>query len=240
MQALFITVDAPTLAKREKDMRMKYLNRPPDVQDESTVDRSQGAARAIASFIDPSLSWKDLAWFRTITKMPIVLKGVQCVEDALLAVNYGVQGIVLSNHGGRQLDFARSAIEILPEVMDAFRKRGWENRIEVYVDGGIRRGTDIIKAVALGAKAVGVGRPFLYAMSSFGQGGVERAIRILKDEVEMGLRLMGVNKLEDLRPEMLCIKNLSDHISVVPKDYLAASTYDKMMPPQGSKVASKL
>lgn len=181
-KGLFITVDAPQLGRREKDMRSKFDDVGSNVQSSSNdnVDRSQGAARAISSFIDPSLSWKDIAWFQSITKMPIILKGVQCVEDVLRAVEYGVQGVVLSNHGGRQLDFARSGVEVLAEVMPILRERGWEKKIEVYIDGGIRRATDIIKALCLGAKGVGIGRPFLYAMSAYGLAGVDRAMQLLK------------------------------------------------------------
>lgn len=232
-KALFITVDAPTLAKREKDMRMKYINNPPKVQEGHEINRNQGAARAIGSFIDASLCWDDLKWFRSITKLPLILKGVQCPEDAVLALKHGVQGIVVSNHGGRQLDFAPSAMEILPDVMHALKQydpRALE-KMEVYIDGGVRRGTDIFKALALGAKAVGLGRPFLYAMSTYGQPGVEHAIQILKDELEMVMRLMGVTSLDQLRPEMLNTRNLGDHISTVPKDYLVSRSYDRMMPP---------
>jgi len=100
------------------------------------------------------------------------------------------------------------------------------------MDGGVRRGTDVLKAVALGAKAVGLGRPFLYAMSSYGQPGVERAIEILRDEIEMGMRLLGVTHLKDLNTDYLCTQNLKDHISVVPKDYLQATVYEKMQPPK--------
>lgn len=178
VKGLFITVDAPQLGRREKDMRSKYDEGAAKVQtDEKSVDRSQGAARAISSFIDPGLCWDDIEWFKSITKMPIILKGVQRGEDVLKAVEYGLQGVVLSNHGGRQLDYARSGIEVLVEVMDALKKKGWQDKLEVYVDGGVRRATDIIKAVCLGAKGVGIGRPFLYAMSSYGQQGVERALQ---------------------------------------------------------------
>jgi L-lactate dehydrogenase (cytochrome) len=178
VKGLFITVDAPLLGRREKDMRSKYDGAAAKVQtDEKSVDRSQGAARAISSFIDPGLCWDDIYFFRSITKMPIILKGVQRAEDALKAVEYGVDGVVFSNHGGRQLDYARSGIEVLVEAMDALKKKGWEKKLEVYVDGGVRRATDIIKALCLGAKGVGIGRPFLYAMSSYGQEGVERAIQ---------------------------------------------------------------
>ncbi|KAI3631707.1 hypothetical protein MIR68_010180 [Amoeboaphelidium protococcarum] len=241
-KALFITVDAPTLAKREKDMRMKYIRTPPKVQEGHQIQRSQGAARAIGSFIDPSLCWEDLKWFRSITNLPIVLKGVQCAEDALLAAQHGVQGIVISNHGGRQLDFARSSIEILPEVMDLLDKHGLRDKMEVYVDGGIRRGTDIFKAIALGAKAVGIGRPLLYAMSTYGQPGVEHALQILKDELEMVCRLMGVTDIRKASPQMLCLNSLNQHTTVVPKDYLTDALYQRMQPPlqpSRSEVKSK-
>ena len=182
-KGLFITVDAPQLGRREKDMRSKFSDVGSNVQDTGgdNVDRSQGAARAISSFIDPALSWKDIPWFKSITKMPIILKGVQRVEDVIRAVESGVQGVVLSNHGGRQLDFARSGLEVLAEVMPALRERQYEGKIEIFVDGGIRRATDIIKALCLGAKGVGIGRPFLYAMSAYGLPGVDRAMQLLKD-----------------------------------------------------------
>lgn len=178
-KGLFITVDAPQLGRREKDMRSKFSDVGSNVQSgDGSVDRSQGAARAISSFIDPSLSWKDIPWFQSITKMPIILKGVQCVEDVMRAIDAGVQGVVLSNHGGRQLDFARSGVEVLSEVMPVLREKNLENRIEIFVDGGVRRATDIIKALCLGAKGVGIGRPFLYAMSAYGLDGVDRAMQV--------------------------------------------------------------
>ena len=161
-------------------MRSKFADVGSNVQDSGgdSVDRSQGAARAISSFIDPCLCWDDVPWFRSITGMPIILKGVQRVEDVIRAIEAGVQGVVLSNHGGRQLDFARSGIEVLAEVMPVLRERGWQDRIEIYVDGGVRRATDIIKALCLGAKGVGIGRPFLYAMSAYGLPGVDRAMQV--------------------------------------------------------------
>lgn len=155
--------------RREKDMRQKYSADDPEqlVESKAKVTRSQGAARAISTFIDPSLNWNDVKWFRSITKMPILLKGVQTADDAVLAARHGCQGVVLSNHGGRQLDFAPSGIEILPEVMEALKAEGLDKNFEVYVDGGIRRGTDIFKAIALGAKGVGIGRPALVSLKSF-------------------------------------------------------------------------
>ncbi|KAK9451841.1 FMN-dependent dehydrogenase-domain-containing protein [Limtongia smithiae] len=229
-KSLWITVDAPQLGRREKDMRSKYDEQAAEVQDEGTVDRSQGAARAISSFIDPSLSWKDIPWFKSITKMPIVLKGVQSAEDAIKAVEYGVDAILLSNHGGRQLDFAKSAIEMLVEVMAALKAKGYDNKIEVYVDGGVRRGTDILKAICLGAKGVGIGRPFLYAMSTYGESGVVRAIQLLKDELEMNMRLIGAQKLADLNSTFVDTSSITAH-SATPRDNLSEQAYQKMITP---------
>ncbi|KAK8169678.1 FMN-dependent dehydrogenase-domain-containing protein [Phyllosticta citrichinensis] len=233
-KGLFITVDAPQLGRREKDMRSKFDDVGSNVQSSTgdNVDRSQGAARAISSFIDPSLSWKDIAWFKSITSMPIILKGVQCVEDVLKAVEHGVQGVVLSNHGGRQLDFARSGVEVLAEVMPVLRERGWDKRIEVYIDGGIRRATDIIKALCLGAKGVGIGRPFLYAMSAYGLAGVDRAMQLLKDEMEMNMRLIGASSVDQLNPSLLDTRGLSFHSAGVPSDTLALNVYDPLSGPQ--------
>ncbi|KAG9285797.1 hypothetical protein G9A89_013222 [Geosiphon pyriformis] len=228
-KGLFITVDAPQLGRREKDMRVKFVDDAPAIQDEKTVSRDQGAARAMSSFIDPGLNWRDLDWFKSITNMPIILKGIQTAEDAVLAAKYGCAGIVLSNHGGRQLDFARSGIEILPEVIKALRREGYLNKLEIYVDGGIRRGTDIFKAIALGATAVGIGRPSLFAMSAYGQVGVERLLQLLKDEFEMVMRLAGASSIADIRPEMVDIKNLNDHV-ITPKNYSSSYVYDKPTP----------
>lgn len=219
VKALFITVDAPQLGRREKDMRMKAVddNGTAKVQDgQADVKKDQGVSRAISvcipkhlppsfateanyqSFIDPSLSWKDIPWFRTITKsktspilcirpltmfvsVPIMLKGIATPEDALMAYDAGVQGIVLSNHGGRQLDTSFSGLENLPPIIAALKTRGpWPNpNFAVFVDGGVRRASDALKALALGASAVGIGRGFLYSFCAYGQEGVEKAIQLL-------------------------------------------------------------
>jgi len=233
-KGLFITVDAPQLGRREKDMRSKFSDVGSNVQNTGgdNVDRSQGAARAISSFIDPSLSWKDIPWFLSITKMPIILKGVQRVEDVIRAIESGVQGVVLSNHGGRQLDFARSGIEVLAEVMPVLRERGWQDRIEIFVDGGIRRATDIIKALCLGATGVGIGRPFLYAMSAYGLPGVDRAMQLLKDEMEMNMRLIGCSSVDQLNPTLVDVRGLSMHSTITPADTLGLGVYDPLVGPQ--------
>ncbi|TFK23141.1 cytochrome b2 [Coprinopsis marcescibilis] len=244
IKGLFITVDAPQLGRREKDMRMKFeAEDPSEVQKTGSdgVDRSQGAARAISSFIDPGLSWKDIPWFKSITKMPLVLKGVQRWEDALKAYDLGLAGVVLSNHGGRQLDFARSGLEVLVEVVEHLGKeRGLvfpNDKFQLFVDGGVRRATDVIKAIALGATAVGIGRPFLYAFSSYGQEGVECALKILEDEFEMNLRLLGAPAIKDISRTMVDASNLSSHIAPIPGDRLYESNYESM---QVARIKSKL
>jgi L-lactate dehydrogenase (cytochrome) len=164
--------------------------------------------------------------------MPILLKGVQCVEDVIRAIECGVQGVVLSNHGGRQLDFARSGLEVLAEVMPVLRERGWQDRIEIYIDGGVRRATDIIKALCLGATGVGIGRPFLYAMSAYGLPGVDRAMQLLKDEMEMNMRLIGAAKVSDLNPTLVDVRGLSMHTAIVPEDTLGRNVYDPLIGPK--------
>ncbi|BFZ53964.1 hypothetical protein PYCC9005_000995 [Savitreella phatthalungensis] len=231
-KGLFITVDAPQLGRREKDMRVKFSDDSHHQKGDDSVDRSQGAARAISSFIDPSLSWKDIPWFKQQTKMPIVLKGVQRAEDAVRAVEYGCDGIVISNHGGRQLEYARPSIEVLVEVMAALRARGMENKLEVFIDGGIRRATDMLKAICLGAKGVGIGRPFLYAMSAYGQPGVERLMQLLKDEMEMALRLIGSQNIADLNPEMVDARAVHQHVVNTPNDNLSEAVYDRLVVPK--------
>lgn len=215
-------------------MRSKFSDVGSNVQNTGgdNVDRSQGAARAISSFIDPSLSWKDIPWFKSVTKMPILLKGVQRVEDVIRAVAAGVDGVVLSNHGGRQLDTSRSGIEILAETMPELRRLGLENKIEVYIDGGIRRATDILKALCLGAKGVGIGRPFLYAMSAYGLPGVDRAMQLFKDEMEMNMRLIGCSSVDQLTPELVDVRSLHTHTAPVAPDTLSVAAYDPLAGPK--------
>ena len=189
VKALFITVDAPQLGRREKDMRTKFEGVASSQQStgKDNFRRDQGAARAISSFIDPSLNWGDLADLISVARpMKVVLKGVQSWEDAVMAAEHGCDGIVLSNHGGRQLDGAPSPISMLPSVVQALTQHGHltikddGSKFEIMVDGGVRRATDVLKAIAMGATAVGIGRPMIYAMSTYGQEGVEKALEILK------------------------------------------------------------
>jgi len=241
IKGLFITVDAPQLGRREKDMRMKFADTGSNVQQgDGSVDKSQGAARAISSFIDPGLSWDDIPWFKSITKMPLILKGVQCWEDAVKAAEMGLQGVVLSNHGGRQLDFTRSGIEILVETVDALKKRNlWGPHFEVYIDGGVRRAGDVLKAVALGAKGVGLGRPFLYAYSAYGSEGVVRAIQILKDELLMNMRLLGARSIEEVTPEMVDASSITHRNVGVTEDKLFSLNYEGLRTREFSKPQPK-
>merc|ERR1719203_110643 len=232
VKALFVTVDAPQLGRREKDMRSKFTQQGSDVQgDDDSVDRSQGAARAISSYIDPSLSWDDVPWLKSITKMKVLLKGVQCAEDAVKAYKAGLQGVVLSNHGGRQLDTCRAGIEVLPEVMTAVREVGaTKDNFSVFVDGGIRRGADIFKAVALGASAIGIGRPVLYSLASYGENGIVRMVQMFQDELQMVMRLSGTPNVDSITEQHVITRNLADHIVPLPLDNLVASTYMPLLP----------
>ncbi|ODQ47574.1 hypothetical protein PICMEDRAFT_31057 [Pichia membranifaciens NRRL Y-2026] len=202
MKAIFITVDAPSLGNREKDKRMKFVN-DTDVDLGDTVDRDSGASKALSSFIDCSVSWKDIKQVKSWTHLPVLIKGVQTVEDVIEAYDAGCQGVVLSNHGGRQLDTAPPPIELLAETVPVLKKLNkLRPDFEILVDGGVKRGTDILKAVAIGGKdvrvGVGIGRPFLYANSAYGEDGVRKLIQILKDELVMDMRLLGVTKIDDL------------------------------------------
>lgn len=158
--------------------------------------------------------------------MPILLKGISTWEDAVLAYEAGLQGIVLSNHGGRQLDMSRSGLEVLVEVVDELKQRGyWPNpNFHIFVDGGVRRATDVLKALALGASAVGIGRAFLYSFCAYGQEGVEHAFKILRDEFEMNMRLLGITSLDQLRPEMVDARALNVHTAPTASDNLYNAT----------------
>ncbi|CAN8102218.1 unnamed protein product [Discula destructiva] len=211
---LWITVDTPTLGKRTADRRKQADEALEDGEDHSTVASPIGTgqnnenafapavgARPVPGQLSPAVTWDDLEWIREEWTGPIVLKGIQTAEDARLAAEYDCQGILLSNHGGRQQHSAPSALATLleirtycPEVLE---------KMEVYLDGGCRDGADILKALALGATAVGIGRPFLYAMAAYGSQGVERLIDILSEEVALGMALLGVTSVDQLRPEMV-------------------------------------
>ncbi|QLL32396.1 hypothetical protein HG536_0C05650 [Torulaspora globosa] len=236
LKALFITVDAPSLGNREKDAKVKFSAEKlgPKAMEQNKEDKEKpkevaerGASRALSKFIDPSLSWKDIIEIKKKTKLPIVIKGVQRSEDVLKAAEVGVAGVVLSNHGGRQLDFARSPVEVLAEVAPILREKKLGDSFEIYIDGGVRRGSDILKALCLGAKGVGLGRPFLYANSTYGKEGVQKLIETLSFELEMDMRLLGVNSIKELSPDFLDLSALKARSVEVPRDYLQQQAYQK-------------
>jgi len=154
---------------------------------------------------DASLSWKDLDWIRSITSLPLILKGIIHPDDAREAVRHGVQGIVVSNHGGRQLDTCQNTIDALPDIIDAVRNE--KHQIDVYVDGGVRRGTDILKAIALGAKAVLIGRSVLWGLAVDGEQGVKNVLGILKKEFRLAMMLCGCQTVDDIRKNNLIVMN---------------------------------
>ncbi|BEI94335.1 uncharacterized protein CcaverHIS019_0607940 [Cutaneotrichosporon cavernicola] len=218
LKGVVVTVDCASPGKREADERNR-----------ATVEASSGLAGGVAgrdkkgggvgrttgAYIDPRLKWEDLAWIRQHTFLPIGVKGIQCVEDAVRCADMGVDAIYLSNHGGRALDTSPPALFTLLELRrlrpDVF------DRCEVYIDGGVRRGTDVVKALCLGARGVGMGRPFLYALT-YGQEGVVHAIDIMRDEIEVTMKLLGVTRLDQLGPHLLNTKVL-DQMVIDKLDY---------------------
>jgi isopentenyl diphosphate isomerase/L-lactate dehydrogenase-like FMN-dependent dehydrogenase len=159
---------------------------------------SKSHAEYVASVLSPKQTWEDLKWLRSIWEGPLLLKGVMCREDAELAIAAGCEGVIVSNHGGRQLDGAPATIEMLPEVVSAVDGRG-----VVLIDGGIRRGTDVVKALSLGAKACLIGRPWLYGLAAGGDAQVKNVIDEFQSEIVRTLKLMGVSNLAQLGPHNL-------------------------------------
>ncbi|KAK3325675.1 FMN-dependent dehydrogenase [Apodospora peruviana] len=206
IKGLFLTVDAPVPGKREADERVQAdedITNPMTGERAVNDKRGGGLGRITGKFLDSSVSWEDLKWLRGCLPkgVPIILKGIQTAMDALKAMEAGVEGIVVSNHGGRSLDTAPATVLVLlelqrccPEVFD---------RMEVFVDGGITRGTDVFKALCLGARGVGVGRGMLYALGGYGEEGVKRFVEILNDELETTMKMCGITSLDQVHPGLL-------------------------------------
>lgn len=164
----------------------------------------QGIAKTLSSTVSPYLDWNTVAWIRKLTSLPIVIKGIQSVEDAVMAYKHKVDGIVLSNHGGRSQDTAQAPLLTLLEINKYAPEIIQSKKMQIFVDGGIRRGTDVIKALALGATAVGLGRPFLYSMcAGYGEAGTRRMIEIIREEIEINMALIGATKVSELERGML-------------------------------------
>ncbi|KAL7212472.1 hypothetical protein ACSBR2_015209 [Camellia fascicularis] len=200
-KAIALTVDTPRLGHREADIKNRF-NLPPHLSlknfeglDLGKVDKTNdsGLTSYAGSQVDQSLSWKDVKWLQTITHLPILVKGVLTAEDARLAVQAGAAGIIVSNHGARQLDYVPATIMALEEVVKAA-----QGRVPVFLDGGVRRGTDVFKALALGASGIFIGRPVLFALAADGEAGVRKVLQMLHDELELTMALSGCRSLKEI------------------------------------------
>ena len=181
--AVAVTVDLPYVGRRERDLRLGFPNPPPDLE----------LPYANLFETTPSLTWRDLEWIRSELPLPLVVKGILTREDAILAVEHGADAVWVSNHGGRQLDGVAAGLDALPEVAEAVG-----DRCEVYVDGGIRRGNDVLKALALGARAAFAARAFACGLAVEGEAGVASVLSILNAEIELGLGLLGCTSPEQV------------------------------------------
>ncbi len=224
-KAMFLTVDVQVVSQRERDLRNGFTTPPkvtvrnaldtlrrvdwlrrvlitgPKITDRNFLGLSHKAGGddlvRLGGFVnrlyDESVNWEDFRWFRSLWDGPLIIKGILTPEDARKAVDYGADGIVVSNHGGRQLDYCPASIDALPEIADAVG-----HKTEILLDSGVRRGTDVVKALALGARACMVGRPYLWGLGSGGQAGVETALTIIQKEIDRTLALIGRPTLADL------------------------------------------
>jgi isopentenyl diphosphate isomerase/L-lactate dehydrogenase-like FMN-dependent dehydrogenase len=224
--ALFVTIDVPVVGNRDRE-RSRGMGNPPVLTPARLADAARhprwcyhffkdqrvsarnlvaagGARAAVASvtaqtrLLNPYLSWEDIAWMRDAWPRRLFVKGILSPEDAAAAIGVGADGVVVSNHGGRQLDHAPATLDVLPAVVEAVGGRG-----EVILDGGIRRGSDVVKALCLGASVVCIGRPYLYGLAAGGQSGVEAILDILRDEITRTLTLLGATSLDELGPQWL-------------------------------------
>lgn len=206
-KAIVVTADTPCWGRREADLRNGF-HLPPGMEPVNlTLGNRQGSAlshegagmgQIMSWMLDPSLTWKDIDWLASEAGVPVLVKGICRPDDALNALEHGVSGILVSNHGGRQLDGAPASIEALPGVV-----RAVAGRVPVLVDGGIRRGTDVLKALCLGARAVLVGRPVLWGLAVDGEEGVRKALELLHEEFDLAMALSGTASLDELGPDLL-------------------------------------
>jgi isopentenyl diphosphate isomerase/L-lactate dehydrogenase-like FMN-dependent dehydrogenase len=195
-QAIVLTADAPYFGRRERDMRTGWLI--PDDPIVPVLGALLGSMQATSvtehfELVSPSLSWKDIERIAGDSQLPVLVKGIHTGEDAILAAEHGAAGIVVSNHGGRQLDGVAATIDVLPEVVEAVGAN-----VEVLVDGGVRRGVDVAIALSLGARAVLVGRPVLWGLTVDGAAGVRNVLELLRDEFALALGLLGCTNPTEL------------------------------------------
>ncbi|KAL0855276.1 hypothetical protein Bca101_060429 [Brassica carinata] len=200
-KAIALTVDTPRLGRRESDIKNRFTL-PSNLTlknfeglDLGKMDEANdsGLASYVAGQIDRTLSWKDVQWLQTITSMPILVKGVLTGEDARIAIQAGAAGIIVSNHGARQLDYVPATISALEEVVKAT-----QGRVPVFLDGGVRRGTDVFKALALGASGIFIGRPVVFSLAAEGEAGVRKVLQMLRDEFELTMALSGCRSLSEI------------------------------------------
>ena len=198
-----VTVDSPVLGLRHRETRSGF-KLPPGVErsnlkglETATGSHRPGDGAIYSALLDPSLTWKDIEWLRGISKLPVIIKGVLNPDDAARGAAAGV-GIIVSNHGARNLDTAPATIDALPRVADAVA-----GRVPILMDGGVRRGGDVLKAIASGASAVLIGRPYLYGLAVQGAAGVTRVVEILRREFEMAMALTGRRTLSEIDRSVL-------------------------------------
>jgi 4-hydroxymandelate oxidase len=206
--ALCLTVDTPLAGNRERDRRnmlrmpehLELGNFPHTHTDQHHHPAGEGSSLAqyIAAQWDPSLTWADVEWLRSIAPIPLIVKGVLAPQDAVLAIEHGASAVMVSNHGGRQLDSVPAPITMLPAIVDAIG-----DRAEVLLDGGVRRGTDVLKALALGARAVLVGRPILWGLTLDGYDGVRSVLRHIREEVDLAMALAGCASVSDVTKDLV-------------------------------------
>jgi len=205
--AIALTVDAQVWGRRERDIKNRF-RLPKGLSIKNLMPAGKGdfpdekADSGLAAYVtwqfDQTLTWKDIDWLCSKANVPVLLKGVLHPDDARRAADHGAAGIIVSNHGARQLDTVPATIEALPDLVEAV-----DGKLEVLIDGGIRRGTDVFKAIALGAKAVGVGRPIIWGLAVDGEQGAKRVIDIVRKDFELTMRLCGCATLEDITKDLL-------------------------------------
>lgn len=205
--ALVVTVDSPVFGNRERDRRNGFDDLPAGLCCENMPEPQPGIgpSRTRSIVFSPELSWEHIDWLRKTTTLPIALKGIAHPDDARLAIERGVSAIIVSNHGGRQLDTVPATIELLPAIVAAV-----DGRVPVLLDGGIRRGTDVVKAIAIGAQAVGIGRPVLWGLAVAGADGVLQVLEMLRSELARALTLCGCGAIGDVGRELVRVRQPDD------------------------------
>ncbi|XP_021961703.1 peroxisomal (S)-2-hydroxy-acid oxidase GLO3 [Folsomia candida] len=214
-EAIVLTVDAPYFGKRRSNIRDAF-KLPPNLRlanfQESSKHSDAMSGKIGSAFayhdtlLDQSLTWKDVKWLKSVTKLPIIVKGIMTSEDAELACSFGVAGVFVSNHGARQIDTVNPTIDVLPEIVKQVK-----GRCEIYLDGGVTTGGDVFKAIALGANMVFAGRPFLWGLTVGGEAGAQKILQIFKDELDLMMALTGVSSMSELTSDFVT-KDWKSHL----------------------------